>query len=75
MALEIIEEITSRYSVFWSLSANELEDSLECNICHILHEKDQQLTEIMEEEMTQWEQVLFLSWMHLQQAEEVKAQS
>ena len=30
-----------------------------------LQEKDQQLAEIMEEEMTHWEQVSVLSWMHL----------
>ena len=40
-----------------------------------LHEKDQQLAEIMEEEMTHWEHVSVLSQMHLQQVEEVKAQS
>ena len=40
-----------------------------------LQVQDQQLAEIMEEEMAQWEQVSVLSQMHLQQAEEVKAQS
>ena len=40
-----------------------------------LQERDQQLAEIMEEEMTHQEQVSVLSWMHLQQAEEVKAWS
>ena len=37
--------------------------------------QDQQLAEIIEEEMTHREQVSVLSHMHLQQAEEVKAQS
>ena len=40
-----------------------------------LEERDQQLAEIMEEEMTHQEQVSVLSWMQLQQVEEVKAQS
>ena len=40
-----------------------------------LQERDQQLAEIMEEEMTHQEQVSVLSWMQLQQVEEVKAQS
>ena len=40
-----------------------------------LQAKDQQLAEIMEEEMTHREQVSVLSCMHLQQADEVKAQS
>ena len=41
----------------------------------IMQAKDQQLAEIMEEEMTHHEQVSVLSHMHLQQEEEVKAQS
>ena len=40
-----------------------------------LQAQDQQLAEIMEEEMTHHEQVSVLSCMHLQQVEEVKAQS
>ena len=40
-----------------------------------LQEQERQLAKIMEEEMAHWEQVSVLSWMHLQQAEEVKAQS
>ena len=40
-----------------------------------LQVQDQQLAEIMEEEMTHCVQVSVLSHMHLQQAEEVKAQS
>ena len=35
----------------------------------------QQLAEIMEEKMTHHEQMSVLSWMHLQQVEEVKVQS
>ena len=38
-----------------------------------LQVQDQQLAEIMEEEMTNGEQVSVLLHMHLQQAEEVKA--
>ena len=90
MAAERIDAITARYSVLQSLSASDLEDSLEHIICCTqttqaqiaaemnklqeepaqqaeqvanLQAKDQQLAEIMEEEM------------HLQQVEEVKAQS
>ena len=40
-----------------------------------LLQQDQQLTEILEEEMTHREHVSVLFHMHLQQAEEVKAQS
>ena len=40
-----------------------------------LQMKDQELAETIEEEMTHQEQVSVLSWMHLQQVEEVKAQS
>ena len=40
-----------------------------------LLQQDQQLAKIMEEEMTHREQVSVLSHMHLQQVEEVKAQS
>ena len=40
-----------------------------------LQVQDQQLAEIMEEEMTHYEQLSVLSHMYLQQAEEVKAQS
>ena len=40
-----------------------------------LQVKDQQLTGIMEEEMTHYKQVSVLSCMHLLQAEEVKAKS
>ena len=40
-----------------------------------LKEKERQLAKIMEDEMTHQQQVLVLSCMHLQQAEEVKAQS
>ena len=38
-------------------------------------ERDQQLAEIIEEEMTHQEQVSVLSQMHLQHVEEVKVQS
>ena len=41
---------------------------------HLL-QQGKQLAEILEEEMTHREQVSVLSHMHLQQAEEVKAQS
>ena len=34
MASEKIAEITARYSVLQYLSASDLEDSLEHNICH-----------------------------------------
>ena len=91
MALESIDEIIPHYSMPWSLSVSDLEDSLEQNICHTqamqakiaaemcklhedpvqqadqtsqvtsLWEKDQKLAEIMEEEMTHWEQVSVLS--------------
>ena len=40
-----------------------------------LQEWDWQLAEIMKEEMTHREQVSVLSWMHLQQVMEAKAQS
>ena len=40
-----------------------------------LQAQDHQLAEIMEKEMTHHEQVSVLSCMHLQQVEEVKAQS
>ena len=40
-----------------------------------LQEQEKQLAEIMEEEMAHQEQVSVLSQMHLQQAEEVSAQS
>ena len=40
-----------------------------------LQAQDHQLAEIIEEDMTYREQVSVLSCMHLQQAEEVKAQS
>ena len=40
-----------------------------------LLQQDQQLAEVMEEEMTHQEQMSVLSHMHLQQVEEVKAQS
>ena len=40
-----------------------------------LQQQDQQLAKIMEEEMTHREQVSVLSYMHLQQAEQVKAQA
>ena len=40
-----------------------------------LKEQERQLEEIMEDRMTHWEQVSVLSHMHLQQTEEVKAQS
>ena len=40
-----------------------------------LQQQEQQLAKILEEEMTQHEQVSVLSRMHLQQAEEVGAQS
>ena len=40
-----------------------------------LQAQDQQLAEKMEEEMTHHKQVSVLSHMHLQQAEEMKAQS
>ena len=40
-----------------------------------LQEKDQQLAEVMEKEMTHWEKVSVLSQMDIQQVEEVKAKS
>ena len=40
-----------------------------------LQVQDQQLAEIMEEELTHYEQMSVLSCMHLQQVEEVKVQS
>ena len=88
-----------------SLSASNLEDSLDRNICQTqaiwaqiantisrieeepaardeadeqaaqLIQQDQQLAKILEEEMTHREQLSVLSCMHLQHAEEVKAQS
>ena len=105
MASEEIDNITERYSVLQSISASNLEDSLDQNICQTqamwvqiahtksrleeeptlqaepddqaaqLWQKDQQMAEIMEEEMTHQEQVSILSHMHLQQVKEVKAQS
>ena len=105
MASEEVDNIMVRYSVLQSLSASDLEDSLERNICQtqamqaqIAHamsqleeeptvrpepddqaaqllQQDKQLAKIIEEEMTHREQVSVLSHMHLQQAEEVKAQS
>ena len=105
MASEKIDRITIRYSVLQSLSATDIQDSLEWNICHTqamsvqiaaemsrlqeeptqqvnqasqvpsLQEKDQQVAEVMEEEMAHEAQVLILSDMHLQQTEEVRAQS
>ena len=38
-----------------------------------LHVKDQELAEIIDEEMTHWEQMSLLSWTHIQQVEEVHA--
>ena len=32
---EKIDKVTARYSVHQSLSVSDMEDSLECNICHI----------------------------------------
>ena len=105
MASEEIDNITARYSVLRSLSASNLEDTLDRNIHQIqtmwaqiahamsrleeeptaqtepnnqaaqLKEQEQQLAEILEEKMTHHEQVSVLSCMHLQQVEEVKAQS
>ena len=105
MAPEEIDNIMARYSVLQWLSAGDLEDSLDRNICHTqamwahiahvmsrleeeptlwaeaddqaaqLWQQDQQLAKILEEEVTHHEQVSVLSCMHLQQAEEVKAQS
>ena len=104
MAAEEVDNIMARLSVLQSLSASNLEDSLDRNICwtqamwaqianamsQIEEEpavraepddlaaqliQDQQLAKILEEEMTHGEQVSVLSGMHLQQAEEVKAQS
>ena len=40
-----------------------------------LQEQERQLAKLMEEEMAHQEQVLVLSQMHLQEAEELKAQS
>ena len=105
MATEEIDDIMARFIVLRSLSASNLEDSLDRNICQTqamqaqiandmsrieeeptvraepddqaaqLLKQDQQLAKILEEEMTHREQVSVLSCMHLQQAEEVKAQS
>ena len=105
MASEEIDNIRARYSILHSLSASDLEDSLDQNICHTqamwaqighamsrleeettsqaepnyqsaqLQEQERQLAKIMEEDMAHQEQVSVLSRMHLQQAEEVKAQS
>ena len=105
MAAEEVNNITARFSVLQSLSASDLEDSLDRNICWTqamqaqiakamsrieeeptvraepddqaaqLIQQDQQLAEILEEEMIHREQVSVLSCMHLQQVEEVKAQS
>ena len=105
MATEEVDDITGRFSVLQSVSASNLEDSLNRNICWTqamqaqianamnrieeepavraepddqaaqLLQQDQQLAEILDEEMTHREQVSVLSHMHLQQAEEVKAQS
>ena len=105
MATEEVDNIMVRYSVLQSLSASNLEDSLDWNIHWTqamqaqianamswieeepavraepddqavqLLQQDQQLAKIMEEELTHREQVSVLSHMHLQQAEEGKAQS
>ena len=105
MATEKVDDIMVIFSVLQSLSASNLEDSLDRNICQAqamqaqiantmsgieeepavraepdhqaaqLLQEDQQLVGILEEEMTHREQVSVLSHMHLQQTEEVKAQS
>ena len=105
MAAEEVDNITVRFSMLQSLSASDLEDSLDGNIHQTqamwaqianamswieeqptlraepddqpaqLVQPDQQLAKILEKEMTHREQVTVLSHMHLQQAEEVKAQS
>ena len=105
MATEEVDNIMARFSVLQSLSASNLEDSLDRNICWTqamqaqianamnrieeeptvraepddqaaqLLQQDQQFAEIIEEEMTHREQVSVLSCIHLQQTEEVKAQS
>ena len=105
MVAEEVDNIMARFSVLQSLSASDLEDSLDRNIhwtqamwaqianamsrmeeepavraepddqAAQLLQQDQQLAKILEEEMTHQEQVSALSHMHLQQVEEVKAQS
>ena len=104
MATKEVGNIMVRFKGLQSLSASDLEDSLDRNICQTeamqaqianamsrIEEEptvraepddqaaqllqDQELAKILEEEMTHREQVSVLSHMHLQQVEEVKAQS